>query len=320
MKRFIRNIFVVLLCSPMLLYYIAADPFSVIWRKDLPNHPNRAVRGLMALDKHKDIHYDSFIFGSSRSEPYRIDDWKTYIGENAVACHSQQSADNVYGTLARLKYLYKRYRHVENALIIIDPDYFFGLGLMDGYQYRNHWKVTGPQDWFAFHWDFFSAFFHADNLAKVFGWKEQPYPYPSTYVSVYDEKQLWGCDSMIDNGHFDEYYEKYVISDGYRFYERDTTIEKIHESVIHQEQLAALQEIRDIFYGNNTKYRLIVSPLYNLEKFNPTDRKLLEDLFGEEYVFDFSGINEYTKDSTNYYENSHYRPHLCRILMQEAYK
>lgn len=127
---------------------------------------------------------------------------------------------------------------------------------------------------------------------------------------------------MIDNGLFDEYYKKYVIPRGKRFwfYKRDTTIETIHEPVIHQEQLVALQEIRDVFSENNTNYRLIIGPLYDLEKFNPIDRKLLEDLFGEEYVYDFSGVNEYTKDSTNYCEASHYRSKLCRILMQEAYK
>lgn len=322
MKRFVLNLVVALLaCTPIFIYYIVADPYSVIWRKDLNTCPNVAVRGLLALDLHSNLHYDSFIFGSSRSENYRIDDWKTHIDDTAVACHSQQSGDNVYGTLARLKYLNNRYGHIENALFIMDHDYLSGNGLKDGYQFRNHWKVTGRKDLLPFHKEFFSAFFEVDKQLVYLGLKEKPFRFPSTYVSEYDERQSYGNDSMLNNGYFEEYNERYVLQreEYYWFYDRDTTIQEVHDQVIHDAQLSALHEIKGILDNNHTSYRIIIGPMYDLKKFNPIDLRILQDIFGEEYVFDFSGINEYTKDQSNYYEASHYRPHVCREIMNRIY-
>ena len=40
---------------------------------------------------------------------------------------------------------------------------------------------------------------------------------------------------------------------------------------------------------------------------------------GEENVFDFSGVNEFTNEMTNYYETSHYRPKVCKELLRIIY-
>lgn len=45
----------------------------------------------------------------------------------------------------------------------------------------------------------------------------------------------------------------------------------------------------------------------------------LQTLFGKEKVYDYSGINELTDPIGNFYESSHYRPHVARQIMQEVY-
>ena len=70
---------------------------------------------------------------------------------------------------------------------------------------------------------------------------------------------------------------------------------------------------------NKTNYRIIISPLYNQIKLNNQDLDYLKQLFGKDNVFDFSGINKFTKDYNNYYESSHYRPHIAREIMQLIY-
>jgi hypothetical protein len=62
-----------------------------------------------------------------------------------------------------------------------------------------------------------------------------------------------------------------------------------------------------------------VSPLYDQLKLNPQDKEKLDSIFGKHNVFDFSGINEFTKDSLNYYEASHYRPHVAKRLLEIIY-
>ncbi len=47
---------------------------------------------------------------------------------------------------------------------------------------------------------------------------------------------------------------------------------------------------------------------------------LLYDIFGKENVYDFSGKNEFTESVFNYYENSHYRPHVAAEIMDIIYE
>jgi hypothetical protein len=46
----------------------------------------------------------------------------------------------------------------------------------------------------------------------------------------------------------------------------------------------------------------------------------LSGIFGTERVFDFSGVNEFTTDFRNYYEESHYRPQVAREILKRIYE
>jgi hypothetical protein len=84
----------------------------------------------------------------------------------------------------------------------------------------------------------------------------------------------------------------------------------------HEEMLADLARmLRD----GGTRVRVVVSPLYDEMRIASADREALERVFGVENVCDFSGVNEWTESSHNYYEESHYRPHVARDAMRMAY-
>ena len=104
-----------------------------------------------------------------------------------------------------------------------------------------------------------------------------------------------------------------------KFYYRDS-IQKYSPKVIGESQYRMLKEISEIFKKHKTKYKIIISPLYDQLKFNKSDVRILQMLFGDENVFDFSGINFITNDYHNYYENSHYRPHVADYIMKVIYK
>ena len=63
----------------------------------------------------------------------------------------------------------------------------------------------------------------------------------------------------------------------------------------------------------------MISPLYDQVKFNPEDLSVLQEVFGHNQVFDFSGVNEFTTSKYNYYETSHYRPHVANEIMKKVY-
>ena len=81
-----------------------------------------------------------------------------------------------------------------------------------------------------------------------------------------------------------------------------------------------LYKIKSLIDESKTNCKIIISPLYNQIKFNPEDLIILQNIFGTNNVYDFSGINEYTNNTLNYYENSHYRPILCDQILSIIYK
>ncbi len=83
--------------------------------------------------------------------------------------------------------------------------------------------------------------------------------------------------------------------------------------------MALLRNMKKIFDQQHTQYRIVISPLYDQVKLSSRDVTVLQNIFGSENVFDFSGINTITADMHNYYEGSHYRPHVARQIMDSIY-
>ena len=325
MKRFLRNS--ILFAIPfmvMLGYYLIADPFMAVWRyRDVDairsgrGCSNDALRGIHWMNAHEDsLQYNSFIEGSSRSDFYYVSEWKKYLGDNAVCFHFNQSGDNLQGTLERVRYLYKRFEHIDNILFIMDCEYLKEMTHHRGHLFRNPWQVTEEWDFFSFHWEFFRAFFTFDYQRKMLGLAIEEENLARHYDSRWNEDYKDGAEQLLNAKRYKEYYSRF--DKNYALYPRDT-VEHVAEPVILQKQKEALQELKLLLITGNTDYRIVISPLYNQEKLNPADLNILKQCFGEDKVFDFSGINEYTSDPYNYYEVSHYRPQLCNRILKVIY-
>lgn len=121
--------------------------------------------------------------------------------------------------------------------------------------------------------------------------------------------------------------EKMIEKDGEAYWEkrknefpeRDGTI-TVNDPAIYQKQRKVLDEIMAVLCRHNTSIRVLISPDYDQKELHPDDRKILQSIFGKENVYDFSGINEFTKDYHNYYESGHYRPLLGNKLLERIYK
>ena len=95
MKRFIR--FCMLLSLPvfiMVICYIIIDPFKVIWDYDLYYQSDDFIqlnRGFVSAkhyaNHHNEYHYNSYIFGNSRSIVFHEKEWKKYIPKTSVCYH-----------------------------------------------------------------------------------------------------------------------------------------------------------------------------------------------------------------------------------------
>jgi len=326
MKRFITYFLLFMLpFGILLLYYVIADPFYVVWRfRTQPaiesniGSCNDALRGIQWMNMHEDsLHYNSFIEGSSRSDFYYVDEWKKYIGDSAVCFHFNQSGDNLQGTLERVRYLYNRFERIDNILFIMDREYLQDMSQNKGHLFRNPWQVTDEWDFFAFHWEFIKAFLSIDYQKNMFASSENVPALACHYDSRWNEDYKEGAEELLNSGQYEEYYGRFT--DFYALYDRDT-FEHVSPAVVKGRQIDALEEIACLLKGGNTDYRVVISPLYNQEKLNPEDLAILKQIFGEDKIFDFSGINEYTSDKTNYYKTSHYRPRVCNDILKKIYQ
>ena len=93
-----------------------------------------------------------------------------------------------------------------------------------------------------------------------------------------------------------------------------------NEAVLKDKQVEMLHDIRSIFLKKKTQYKIVISPLFDQKKINRKDLKILQNVFGERTIHDFSGSNELTRNIRNYRDSGHYRPHVARHIMKSVYE
>ena len=80
-----------------------------------------------------------------------------------------------------------------------------------------------------------------------------------------------------------------------------------------------LKEIKKIFEKHNTKYKVIISPLYNQTKLSIQDLATLKSIFQND-LYDYSGVNSFTQNIHNYYEKDHFRTLVGDSIFSIIYK
>ncbi len=331
MKAFVK--YCLLFSTPILLLlgaYIYFDPFKVIWHYDCyyvegDGAPvNRNFVSTMNYLNKKDIyHYDSFIFGNSRSMYFMVDDWKKHLPPQSSCYHFSESSGSINGLYYKLKLIDERGGQLNNALLIIDYGVLRKLQ-QNGIAFIMPPVLTGYRNVVRFHGEHFMRWLNVRFLAywaeyqltgiykdymTDFIYKGTNYKY---YNPITNEEPLCHQDSLIEAG---KYYTKAVVA-GFKADHKQTTAQQMIDD---DAKLQRLRAMRQIFDKHHTDYRFIISPLYNQVKLNPADYQILCDIFGKEHIYDFSGANKWTTDYHNYYEWSHYRPVVAAELMDSVY-
>jgi len=313
----------------VLIFYLFSDPFKVIYHYK-SFYPSFVVlnRDFVStetfLHNNPHFHYDSFILGNSRSIFYEVGDWQKYI--SSTKCfHFDASAETLFGIYSKIKFLDANNVPLKNVLIIMD----YGT-LIDTYDSKGHLFIKHPlvsgKPWYAFHLEFVKAFFDLKFLIAYtdLSVSKRIKNYmvadcllddrPTEYNAAANEIKLAEFERIIKNNPTDYYLPRKDV-----FYER-SAVQIYSPMAIRSEQDRMLREIKNIFMKNKTDYRIIVNPLYDQTKLNSSDLAYLIKVFGSDNVFDFSGINDITKNRYNYYEASHYRPHVARLILSDIYR
>ncbi|MCF1190806.1 hypothetical protein LRR18_04345 [Mangrovimonas sp. AS39] len=315
--------------------YFVFDPFKVLY--DYESFYETNAKAMVMLDKDyvstttfikksTDIDYNSFIFGNSRSIFYQISDWKKHLDENTVCYHFDASGESLWALNKKIEFIDNQGNNLENVLLVLDHE-----TLIQDKPKSGHLQIISPalvdnSNIVEFHKTFFTTFLTPKFLFAFIDYKisKRIKPYMKEGHLLDDKKRNY--DNKTNELRFD-FFEDLISQDKYYtperisiFYDRDTTIQSYSPECIKGNQKLILENISSIIQKHNTQLRVIVSPLYDQKKINKSDLQYLKTLFGEENVFDFSGINKFTNDYTNYYESSHYRPHVAREIMGIIYK
>lgn len=318
----------------LLIMYITDDPYKVLYSygkytdyyaQDMPQvSVNRDFASTeIFLLNYKQQKYNSFVFGSSRSLFIHCPEWEKYIKGSCF--HYDGSAESLFGIAGKLRLLNRLNVHIKNCIIVLDPALLSITGNESSHLKMKHPLVSGESR-LKFQYVFLSTFlsnkFFMPYIAAKLGleapdWLEFPTFFGKLgfhYDTLTNDVYFSSVDAQLkadENG----FYEKYAGV----FSPRDSSKRNIMEPVISARQKEMLNDVFNILKSDNADYKILIYPNYNEKRFNPDDLKALEEIFGNETVFDYSGVNKFTIDSHNYYDSVHCRPIVGEQILREIY-
>ena len=330
MKHFLVKI--TTFCLPLFILaiiYIITDVFKVIYHYD-PYYTDSDYIGVnMAygstvtyINQNPKYHYDSFIFGNSRSQFYEIDTWKKYLPKESVCMHFDESGGSISGVRDKVAFIDKNGGCLNNALLVFDPLLLSRLEQKNGYLGITPPVLKNNRNVINFHVQHFKAFLTPKFLValadyNMFGIFRPYMKYlikdgHSTYIPKYNERQQTLAENKISKG---IYYDAAHMKD----FEGRQKPGTYSPEELDIEEIECLREIKDLFDKHKTSYKIVISPMYDQIKLNRSVYNTLCSIFGKDHIYDFSGVNKWNKDYHNYYEHSHYRPIVSAEIMDIIY-
>lgn len=273
---------------------------------------------------HKQEKFDSFIFGSSRSQAFKCKEWAKYINGDAVPFHFDASGEGVWGISMKMKYVVESGGRIDNAIIVLDRETLISTKARKG-----HLFVPMPCVSKASSFNYYSTYVRASLNAEfllaycdysLFG-EHKPYMGHLIRKTKYDHRpNSVNCDIWYG-------YDEHIRVDSLGYYNAliedetfyDRPVEEFLKCDITAEEIEQLQTIKRILKKFKTNYKIVISPVYDQVPLEFKQLKLLYEIFGKENVYDYSGVNSFTNKISNYYEASHYRVHIADEILKRMY-
>ena len=318
-------------CWISLATYVIRDPFMVLRHYEFGNYYDEAApvelnRDYVSLQLFRRFypteHYDSFIFGSSRSFPFRCRDWERHLADGHAFAYPA-AAENLYGIVKKLEYFEKSGVRIKNALLEVTTGLAGAEPRWDA-MHRLPYELTG-ESWLDFQATFLKAYFSDFYFLKYM-------LYTTTGKRAAFAKTALGIErgqvriEPRTNDYIFASNERELSQDGSAYYARRSAVfgprapsPPCASPAIGLAQQAILDEIRAIFDRQRTRYRIVLMPIFDQVCLDPGDRRKLDATFGRDNVFDFTGVNELTEDEHNFYDGGHVRVEVASRILDVVY-
>jgi hypothetical protein len=254
---------------------------------------------------------------------YKVNSWKKYLPESAKPFVFDASSESIKGIYYKIEYINSLHCRIDNALVILDRGGSFGSTTnFKDHLYIRH-PTTSGQSEFSFQLTFLKAYFNPEFLFDFYDYviTKKYKPFMKGYIEnkkitmdpITNQLTHVDMENEIKNDPQDYYANKKKV-----FYDRKADQVDPMQRITPSER-DMLISIKNIFINDKTKYKIVISPLFEQIKFNPKDLSILKNIFGDE-VYDFSGKNYFTDSKFNYFEQSHYRPVVGDSILHLIYK
>jgi len=323
---FTRKIFIFLIPVFLLVaWYLNSDPFKVLHTyKCYENKPIELNQGYISwqsfLSNRDSLKYDSFILGNSCTMAYPTIIWKPFL-VNGIPIRLNANNESLYGIYKKIKRLDQSGVSLKNVLLLLDHSTLRKVVKNKSHTRILHPDISGMENT-EFQKEFITAFFNPNFLIPYIDFRifNTYRKYMRGVVMEKDDHRNQLTNDIINPREFEikKLEEGYWVKRKKEFPIREVDIDD-YSQVIFNKQKKMLGEICEILKKHNTDYQIIINPEWSQKRLNRKDLSELQNIFEADRIHNFSGKNIYTDNKEFFYEKSHYRPLLGKIILQKIY-
>ena len=331
MKKFLKQTLAFLLVPLLLLSILfwITDPYKTIRPFSLEyfDITNRDYLSSELFLMNKDrVHYDSFIFGSSRGCGLNTYHWSKYLPDSCQTFLFQAWGETITGIEQKIQYIDSHNYPINNAIVLIDiPDSFKeeqlgkkALSIKDpvfsqqpriAFQLTLFWNfIQKPSQWLKA----IRSYIHPHNPVVSFDPITNDWDGENKYADLDNPPQK---DSLKN---LSQIAKKAFLKQTENLSDNNLSISK---DLINDGFRQQLEHIRAIFLKNKTNYKIVISPTfcYLNPAISPKDLTILYSVFGERNVYDYSGENELTSDYNNFFDPDHFGQFIGWHIIEDIY-
>lgn len=312
---------------PVIAIYFYYDPDMILHKYKRFDQSkvmlNEAYIGWQNYMQNKDsLGYDSFILGNSCTMAFKTEEWEKHLDKKNRAVRFFDNAETIGGIFQKIEVLDSVGAPLHNILIVVDANSFTDVNPLRSTSHLFSPKVAGISNL-----EFYSRFlveFLRPSKGLAFA-----------YYAVTGKSNENIGDYVMDGLPVREPYsnnfinpregeiirkgESYWIEHKRRFRKKRDDSGKEDKCYIFTSQIDLLERMNRICKKHHSNVKIIIGPDYQQKKANLKDVIKLKEIFGDDAVWDFTGINEYTNDYHNYYDPGHYRPFIGARLLNRIY-
>ncbi len=265
--------------------------------------------------------YNSFVFGSSRS----CSIYACYLQKHLQGSeffHYANWNEPIGGICAKLRSVDSLGYPVRNAVIYLDATLSFeGNGCVSP---ADHFVLTGKskKEYLLDHFRSFFSSLDSDKLKILAGIPVNGKIFPNDifdpvkndYNHYCSEEVTSQYSQLSDNSSIRKKVDSLVTA-GYMF--KRPSAQQYCPVQISEKEEQYLARIASILNTHQSRFWVILTPLYDQKKLHPSDSMLLRKYFGDN-LYDFSGINSITNNIYNFPDRHHFHAGISKLIMDSV--